>query len=172
MSETAIFGPWSPVFRARGLSPRPADGKECHERGWQKPDAEQPPGLLDKWERTRANHNIALLMGTSLGGGLLIGALDVDHPAPQYVALARTLLRDPPCGRVGKKGAVFFFKYYPFERKPKTKFRVGNQLVAELLLDSLVIVPPSVHPDTKNPYTWLGTPLHELDFKKLPLLEI
>lgn len=179
------YGTWAKIYRERGLCPRPLKypgtdsnnkplGKACKEAGWQKPDSELPEGTIERWENNYSHFNIGLLMGTPVGDGTLIGALDIDHNS--YVKLGKALLGgNPPCGRIGKKGAVFFVRFNPFTGKKKFTVK-GEQnkeygQVAELLLEkTLCVIPPSIHPDTKQPYRWLGTPLHEIDLTRLPLI--
>lgn len=179
------FGTWASVYRGLGLWPRPLQypgtdprtdkplGKACREKDWQLPDSELPAGTLERWDANYPHFNIGLLMGTPLPDGTLLGALDIDSDL--YVQLGKTLLNDPPCGRIGKKGAVFFVRILP--EVPKLKFSVMGEhnahlgQVAECLFQkTLCVIPPSIHPDTAQPYQWLGTPLHEIDFNKLPLL--
>lgn len=182
--SNAPYGSWAKIYRDLGLEPRPVKnkgfdskgkpyGKGCHEPNWQLPDTELPEGTIEKWDAEYADFNIGLRMGTRLPDGTFLGALDIDHDA--YVPLGRALLKDPPSGRIGKKGAVFFVRYLPFDGKEK--FRVTADIegrygqVAEWLLDRrLCIIPPSIHPDTRRAYEWIGTPLHEMDFSKLPLI--
>jgi hypothetical protein len=47
-------------------------------------------------------------MGSPFPDGTTLGALDIDHD--EYVRIGQALLRDPPSGRIGKKGAVFFVR--------------------------------------------------------------
>jgi len=103
------------------------------------------------------------------------GALDVDHD--DYAPLARALLRNPPCGRVGKKGAVFFVRVRGPLSNPE--FRVqGDQAkrygkVAECLFEKkLCVIPPTIHPETARAYRWIGRALHEMSFNDLPIVEM
>lgn len=179
------YGTWSKIYRDLGFYPRPlkypgADkkgtrfGKACKEKGWQISDPQLPPGTIERWDAQYAHYNIGLLMGSPLPDGTLLGALDIDHD--DYVALGRVLLGDPPCGRRGMKGAVFFIRHaLPIPKKLKYTVK-GEQnesfgQVAELLLQrAICVIPPSTHPDTTSPYQWLGTPLHEIDLTKLPFI--
>jgi hypothetical protein len=44
--------------------------------------------------------------------------------------------------------------------------------VGELLCRSrFCVLPPTIHPNTERPYRWIGTPLHEVDFHALPIIE-
>jgi hypothetical protein len=73
--------------------------------------------------------------------------------------------------------AVYFFRYP--EGLPNRKFKIRGPegerfgLIGETLLaNRLCVIPPNIHPITDQPYRWLGTPLHEVDFADLPILEI
>jgi hypothetical protein len=59
-----------------------------------------------------ADHGIGLVMGSPLPDGTTFGALDIDRN--EYVRVAKAMLSgDPPCGRFGSKGAVFFVRVAP-----------------------------------------------------------
>jgi Bifunctional DNA primase/polymerase, N-terminal len=160
-----IYATWAPVFRARGFWPRPIrpGTKACHFKDWQLPDDQQPRARIENWSTQCAAHGIGLLMGSPLPDGLRLGAIDVDRD--DYVRLARVLLRDPVCGRFGRKGAVFFVRVRGRLRNPEFRVQGPDRSagkVAECLFDrKLCVIPPSVHPDTSAPYRWVGTALHE-----------
>jgi hypothetical protein len=167
----------SPIYRQLGLWPRPITpgSKACHIKDWQRPDGEIPPAQLTSWLKSHANRGIGLLMGSSFPDGTTLGALDIDHD--DYVRIGRALLRDPPSGRVGKKGAVFFVRVRGALSNPEFKIR-GDEgkrygKVAEcLFIKKLCVIPPTIHPDTGRPYRWIGKPLHEIDFNQLPIVEM
>ncbi len=165
---------WAPTYRDLGLVPLPLKDKACKETGWQK---DFPPERIDEWIERCPDYNIGLRMGTNLPDGTRLGALDIDHDA--YVDLGKAILNDPQCGRIGKKGAVFFVRYQHSIMKnlKKKKFRVKGEhgenygQVLELLFEgTLCVIPPSIHPETEAPYRWIGTPLHEINFNDLPLI--
>ena len=171
--NTGIFAKWDSIYRSRGLEPRPIIGKACKMKGWPKPDVEFSPKVRNDWPRKYADFGIALRMGTPLPGGGHLGALDIDRD--EYVPIGRALLNDPPCGRFGSKGAVFFVRVLGDFGNPK--FKVKGELAAQfgqvaecLFIRSLCVIPPTIHPSTDRPYSWIGTPLHELDFDLLPAI--
>ena len=173
--EMGIFEEWAPVYRERGFWPRPIypGKKACWEKGWQMPDHQQTPELLQEWLDKRKGCGIGLLMGTPFPDGTRLGALDIDRN--EYVGVGKALLRDPICGRIGKKGAVFFVRVMPGVKQQKftVKGEAGKEYgqVAECLFDkALCVIPPTIHPDTNQPYHWIGAPLHEVDFNKLPII--
>jgi hypothetical protein len=174
MTEGAsIFADWVDVYRQLGYWPRPITegSKACHIASWQRPDAEIPAAEHASWPTKYGDLGIGLLMGSPFPDGTALGALDIDHD--DYTRIGLALLRDPPCGRVGKKGAVFFVRVRG--RLSNPEFRVGGKSgkVAECLFTKkLCVIPPTTHPDTRQAYRWIGTPLHEIDFNELPIVEM
>jgi hypothetical protein len=168
-----IFADWAPVYRQRGYWPRPVSPrtKACKIKDWQKPDLELPSTALASWLTKYGHLGIGLLMGSPFPDGTSLGALDIDHD--DYLRVGRALLGDPPSGRIGMKGAVFFVRVRG--RLSNPEFRVGGKgdKVAECLFTKkLCVIPPTVHPDTGQPYRWIGPPLHEIDFRELPMVEM
>ena len=172
---TNTYEEYAPVYRNLRMYPRPIQlkTKACRFKNWQLPDNELPAGTLERWQSANGHFGIGLLMGSPLPDGTRLGAFDVDRN--EYTALARTLLRNPVCGRIGEKGAVFFVRVRGDLGNPE--FRVdganGKQWgkVAEcLFVKKLCVIPPTIHPNTHRPYQWIGTPLHEIDLLSLPLI--
>jgi bifunctional DNA primase/polymerase-like protein len=172
-----IFAHWASVYRQKGYWPRPITpgAKACRIREWQKPDSELSEAVLSSWLVSHANCGIGLLMGSPFPDGTTLGALDIDQD--EYVRLGRACLLDAPSGRIGKKGAVFFVRVrgrpsnFGFTVRGDQGRRYGK--VAECLFArKLCVIPPTVHPDTGQPYCWFGRPLHEVDFSELPILEM
>jgi Bifunctional DNA primase/polymerase, N-terminal len=171
------FADWAGVYRRRGYWPRPITPgtKACHVREWQKPDSELSEVTLASWLASHAHFGIGLLMGGPFPDGTTLGALDVDHD--EYIRIGQALLRDPPCGRIGGKGAIFFVRVRgrlsndEFKVRGDDNKRYGK--VAEcLFVKKLCVIPPTIHPDTRQPYRWIGTPLHEVSFDELPIVEM
>ncbi len=178
MAEPAfVYRDHAPLYSEKGFWARPVTlgSKACYERNWQLADDELPRGTLDAWLKAKADHGIGLLMGSPFPDRSTLGALDIDNNA--YARVGAALLGKPPCGRFGKKGAVFFVRV---RGEPKNlEFRVKGELgerfgkVAECLFTKkLCVIPPTIHPETGNPYRWIGKPLLETDFEDLPIVEI
>jgi hypothetical protein len=177
MTSARIFADWASLYQERGYWARPITlgSKACKLPNWQRRDDKIPTDELDSWIASYGDFGIGLVMGSPFPDGTTLGALDIDHD--DYTPLARALLRDPPCGRIGKKGAVFFVRVRGPLSNPE--FRVqGDQAksygkVAEcLFMKKLCVIPPTIHPDTGHAYRWLGAPLHEIDFSQLPIVEM
>ncbi len=164
-----VFAEWAEAYRAAGFWPRPVSprSKACYAKDWQKPDPELPPATLAMWLESHADYGIGLLMGSPFPDGTTLGALDIDHD--DYTRLGAALLRDPPCGRIGKKGAVFFVRVRGTPRS--LKFR-GISVGECLLTRTLCVIPPTMHPETHQPYRWIGKPLLETQFDELPIVEM
>ena len=94
-----------------------------------------------------------------------------------------------PAERFGSKGAALFARV----EQPTSKFdlrlhdggkrKAGKASKAskaskagkagELLgTGSLCVIPPTLHPDTGQPYRWIGAPLLEVGWQALPLVEV
>jgi hypothetical protein len=174
MTEGAsIFADWVDLYRRLGNRPRPITigSKACHVRDWQRPDHEIPAAELASWPTKYGPLGIGLLMGSPFPDGTTLGALDIDRD--EYVRVGRALLNNPVSGRIGKRGAVFFVRVRG--RLSNPEFRVGGKgdKVAECLFTKkLCVIPPTIHPDTGQAYRWIGTPLHEIDFNQLPIVEM
>jgi len=171
------FGDLAESYRQRGFWPRPVSpgSKACHVRDWQKPDDDLPPQMLMVWLTSHAEQGIGLLMGSPFPDGTTLGALDIDHD--DYTRIGRALLRDPSCGRMGKKGAVFFVRVRgdPKNFEFRVKGEVGKSYgkVAEcLFVKKLCVIPPTIHPETNLSYRWIGKPLLETNFEELPIVEM
>lgn len=166
----------APIIFKAGLEPRPVKDKACYIKGWQRPLTEFPPNQIDQWIEKFPAHGIGLVMGSAFPDGTLLGGLDIDHD--DYKDLGVALLNNPISGRVGSKGAVLFFRYKPTLKLSKKIKVISKEYaskydkpVAEwLMAGSLCVIPPSIHRDTKQPYHWLGKPLHEINFEQLPLI--
>jgi hypothetical protein len=171
---SSIFATEAPRYRAAGFWPRPIElgSKACKVKGWQRPDSEIGQADLDRWLKQYGQQGIGLLMGSPLPDGTTLGALDIDRIA--YVRIVRFMLGDPACGRIGSKGAVFFVRVAPGvkNRKFRVGGRDGEQIAEALFVKSLCVIPPTIHPDTEQPYRWIDsdTSLLETDPLTLPLI--
>jgi hypothetical protein len=172
---SGAFATWAPLYRAAGYWPRPIEAgtKGCFIKNWQSPDPKIPSGALEGWLQSYANSGIGLVMGSPFPDGTRLGAIDVDRN--EYVRVAQALLENPPCGRFGSKGAVFFVRVAGNLGNPKFTVRgeagrKWGKVVECLFTRTLCVIPPTIHPSTNAPYRWLGTSLLDVDFTKLPVI--
>lgn len=171
---SGIFAKWAPIYWAAGYNPLPIspNQKACHLNGWQEPMNE---GRFDEVLRTHGHYGIGILMGTPSGDGTTLLALDIDHDS--YTPIAKVVMGHPPAMRKGKKGVGIICRVRGIPHK--SEFRFGGELGqkfkkhAELLgRHRLLVIPPTIHPETGQPYVWLGKPLHEIPFDQLPIIEV
>jgi len=174
--SNGIFATWAPINRAKGFWPRPITPgtKACHLPDWQKPDRDVSGDAFAAFVAKYGHFGLGLSMGSPFPDGSRLGAVDVDHDS--YVPLVRALLGNPVCGRIGKKGIAYFVRVVGNvgNHKFKVKGEYGKEYgqVVECLFErSLCVIPPTLHPSTGAPYRWVGTPLHEIVFSDLPVIE-
>jgi hypothetical protein len=171
------FSQWAPRLRGNGFWPRPIKPgtKACHLKGWQLPDPEIEPLTLASWTTQHATDGIGLLLGSPFADGTVLAALDIDDD--RYSRVASVLLNDPPSGRIGNRGILYFVrllgelsirKFVVNSEESAVRLSVGEFLGSK----HLTVIPPTIHPDTSQPYRWIGRPLYEVHFTDLPLVEV
>jgi len=113
--------------------------------------------LLDSWENKYKRFNIGLICGELSG----VIAIDIDKEE----ALKKVPLS--PVTKKGKKGETRFFRY-----NGEVNFK-RHDLGIELLSNgNQTVLPPSIHPETKEAYVWNGQfDLLSFDIEDLPILD-
>ncbi len=134
---------WSPSWNVLALyenDKRPIETKWsrwCHER--------QPAGYIDRYMQSAASYNIGLPLGQ---GGLV--AIDIDTEDADHIARLVACLPPIRAAKRGKRGFTAFFlmagDHFPIQRL---------NLVEILSHGAQTVIPPSIHPDTGQPYVWL-----------------
>lgn len=157
---------WAAIFRDRGFWPRPvAPGtKVARVKEWQKPDPELSVNIPELWTYDFADHGIGILTGNPFPDGTVLGALLIKRH--DYAELGKVLPHNPICGCLGREGATLFVRIRG-NRHDGTSSKVG-ELFSE---QQFCVLPPTIDPDTKWPYQWLGEPLHAVDYADLPMIE-
>ena len=112
--------------------------KYCH----QMPEPEQ----VDEWCEKYPDYNIGVCLGPASG----IIAFDLDTDNEKVKQIIESHVTPSPVIRWGKKGYVGFYK---FSGQRSTSF---EGIMDFLSTGRQVVLPPSIHPDTKNPYQWLS----------------
>lgn len=112
--------------------------------------------------------NIGIVCGSPAGPGMHVVVLDAD--ATDVDALD-TIRRSMPASPMEKRGAKGFSRFFRAPKTLKTRSYDGPD---GRLLDVLTgfdtrqtVAPPSIHPDTGQPYVWTGQPVPARD---LPVL--
>jgi hypothetical protein len=176
MNASRPFLDHAPNYWGAGLSVVPSElGEKRPAKGiakWQGycnnlPSAETRADWLERY----ADRNIGLLMNIEILAGFRLGAVDVDRD--ELVGVIRSILGDPICGKRGRKGATFFVRVPNESRIKKTALadHAKTPSVDILVGHSHVVIPPSLHPEIGQPYTWIGKPLLDCEFDALPVLD-
>jgi hypothetical protein len=138
------------LYRQLGYAPvpvRPGTKAPCISE-WTRWCSELPsPELIREWSKKYPDAGIAIATGPASG----IVALDLDHDDGSH---ARVLAAagPSPVGKQGARGPTYFYRY---RGEPSQAFRRHGHTICEVLSDKrLVIIPPTIHPDTGKPYVW------------------
>jgi hypothetical protein len=117
--------------------------------------------------------NLGVRTGDLHPDGTCLVAIDVDiEEHALYSCVERAIGIKVPTKR-GKKGATYFVRMDTEVKTQKIQWvRNGKKISAidVLARGAQTVIPPSVHPDTNQPYQWIGQPpLHEVHYKTLPI---
>lgn len=137
--------------------------------GWQNWQGQMPSEPeREAWRRMHPDGNLGLVLGPQSR----MFALDVDTDDKGVLGLIKQIAPKSPWQRVGKKGVVLAYRYtdQPIIRvrhRVKEGENAGkvNTLIDMLGAGSQVVLPPSIHPDTKKPYVancWLDEVIDDL----------
>jgi hypothetical protein len=149
------------ALRARGYNVLPiqARSKRPALSTWKRWENEPQ---TETWVRENiGDGNLAITTGIASN----VVVLDADDDAARDFVVGHVggKLEHTPIVRSGREGGGhhFWFRRPPGERVRSLKLREGISL--DVKADGgYVLVPPSVHPDTEQPYEWLVSPLdHE-----------
>lgn len=147
---TNIFASNAPKYWAKGLAAIPCGekSKRALPQNWSAYSETMPDeATRNQWLRDWPNGNIGLVLGQQSN----ICVIDVDTDDPKVLNILDKLLPPSPWQRRGKKGFVRAFKY-----SGHRTFRIitmeGKPVMELLSRGAQVILPPSIHPDTQQPY--------------------
>lgn len=154
--------------------------KATYDRNWQ--HSRHKLDAVDAVFHPDRDPGIGLLLGAStLEGNCPIG-IDVDVEDPVLLRRVRLAIPGHPPAKRGKKGITYIARTSAPVKGSRVnrKDALGKtQAVADILARDLQIaIPPSIHPDTKNPYEWVADPvtgriltLHDFTPDTLPLID-
>lgn len=110
-------------------------------------------------------------VGVLLGNGLVVVDVDFTDSRMTYaVAAVLDSLPGVAVRRVGKKGFAAFMRLAE-GCFPPAALHVKGQKVEFLTTGKQAVLPPSLHPDTGNPYIWItDDTLEDTPLDKLPVL--
>lgn len=107
--------------------------------------------LLEEWLEKYSGENIAIITGKASG----LAVIDIDIKGQDdLLSKALSLFPRSPLERFGSKGLGIFIKYDG--QLQGRKLRHQNKDIGEVITNTVIVIPPSIHPDTKKPYRWTG----------------
>jgi hypothetical protein len=128
-------------------------------------------GMWDNWP----DANIGIVLGSPVGDGLVVIAIDLDLKDPEELASVMAHMPPTPMSKRGAKGETLFYRASPDLRSRAYKRPTGEldpktgRAITEGLADFLTgnatkqtVVPPSRHPDGFD-YMWLRGPVAARD---------
>lgn len=143
----------------------PLNGKIPVIKGWQKHCETLPTKEQKKIYLSKINDSIGLPLGPCSG----VIAIDIDTTDKKELSIITKILPTSPIVKVGKKGETRFYKY---DGETPKKIKRGNRMIIELLsTGNQTVLPPSIHPETQNPYRYTSKHrIENFDLSKLPSL--
>ncbi len=147
----------SEEYVEKGLSVIPLIGKAPRSSGW------------SKWCTEKMDMEDITLLPGQTGIGLCLGpasgivAVDIDTDNKTIL----DMVPDSPVKKRGQKGETRFFQYDKSIRSQKPG--MGIEILAQ---GNQTVLPPSIHPITREPYYWIGTSLLDFDLDHLPSLDL
>jgi len=132
-----------PVIPLRSMSKMPFP------QGWQLHHNTMPDAKTQtNWLAQIPAGNI----GLPLGEQSRVVALDIDTTDEELIRLIESALPPSSWIRYGKKGKVLAYRYTG-QKTFRIKTATGETICELLSEKTQVVLPPSIHPDTKLPYT-------------------
>lgn len=137
---------------------------------WQRFRDETLSGFDLKLAVSAPGANIGIVCGTQVGKDLHVVVLDFDATDPDALQALLAVAPASPMVKRGQKGESRFY-LAPKTRKTcsyddTSELDAEGQPVRKRLLDVLTgfdtrqtVVPPSIHPDTRQPYSWTRGPV-------------
>ena len=138
---------------------------------WQRFRDETLSGFDLKLAVSAPGANIGIVCGTQVGKDLHVVVLDFDATDPDAL---QALLAVAPASPMVKRGQKGESRFYLAPKTFKTRiyddtsdgYDERGELITHRLLDVLTgfdtrqtVVPPSIHPDTRQPYVWTRGPV-------------
>lgn len=132
---------------------------------WAKAGVLPAEGIIEEWAATHHEAGIAVACGAVVG-------VDIDSDDPRVIEAVRSVLPHTIVEKRGRKGVTLFYRNAHGERSSAINDRPGNgasRLVDILSTGRYCVIPPSIHPETGQPYEWCGGPsLYTLPIGWLP----
>jgi len=117
--------------------------------------------------------NLGVRLGDDIGDGTFLVAIDVDIEEVSLIRCVERAIGEKVPVKRGKKGYTYFVRIDREVRTHKIAWHRNDkkvQAIDVLARGAQTVLPPSVHPETQLPYTWVaGEPLQNVPIKTLPV---
>lgn len=117
--------------------------------------------------------NLGLRLGDPMKDGTYLVAIDVDIEEVSLIRCVERAIGERVPVKRGKKGYTYFVRMDREVRTHKIYWHRDDKKTAAidvLAKGAQTVLPPSIHPDTQLPYTWVsGTPIDEVELATLPV---
>ena len=146
----SIYAEYAPHYLSRGIPviPLRENSKRPIPLNWSNYASQAiPQHLIEEW--LTYTGNIGLVLGPRSG----LSVLDIDSDSPEIIRALESVLPHSPWKRIGKKGYVVAFRFNPNLKTFRIKNRTLGSICEYLSEGTQVVLPPSIHPDTMQPYT-------------------
>ena len=133
------------------------NGRWTPAEGWNRYRDEATPSFLAKLWARWPEANVGVVLGTVIVPGWELGAIDFDTDDSMMLQIMESSVPVSPCRKRGRRGFTAFY-LLPAGTKGR-RFRMGTATICELLTGTATrqtILPPSIHPETHEPYVWLS----------------
>lgn len=121
---------------------------------------------LDQWIEKHGDGNIAIVPGAA--SGLCMLDLDIKNQ-PELLSRALKLAPRSPLERFGSKGLGIICRY---NGQSGRKLYFKGKEIGEMIVNTVFVIPPSIHPETKKEYKWTGYLSLESELKEDLLSEL
>lgn len=166
-----IFRDLAPAYWERGLSALPVKpgSKRPAVDKWTSYQANLPsPSRREEWLQKHGDCGIGINTGTEIIPGKVLVGIDVDDD--HLTGLVQATLNGKICAKRGNKGATFFVLTDKNQKIKSTTLKGNGGLgnIDVLASGKFTVLPPTLHPDTNEPYVWIDHDLLDVDFADLP----
>ena len=154
-----------------GYIPLPvsADTKACKLPGWQNlnPTTEDINRIFSR------SPNVGIRLGDVQADGTCLIAIDIDLEEYSLVGCVERAIGSKALCKRGKKGFTYILRIDEQVATHKIYWRHDGQKKAAidvLCKGAQTVIPPSIHPEIKRPYVWVGPALDEFEYSHLPII--
>lgn len=121
---------------------------------------------LNTWIKKSPNSNIGIVTGKASG----IAMIDLDiKNNPDLLSRALRIFPRSPVERFGSKGLGILIRY---NGQSHRKLYYKDKEIGEIISNTQIVIPPSIHPDTKKAYKWTSYTALDSDTKENIISEL